>query len=147
MKIRLSLFALLCSLVIVPVQAQEKKGSKESETELELVMDKMGAEFRQLRRNASKPDMNANSLERIAKLRSYAQESAKLEPMMKKDLPAGEQAQFVEKYRSEMKHFIALIDKVEAAFKAGKNEEAAALLKDMGEAQKAGHKQFKKKKD
>ena len=43
-----------------------------------------------------------------------------------------------------MKKFLELLGKVEAAVKANKNEEADKILKEVGDAQKAGHKQYKK---
>ena len=45
-----------------------------------------------------------------------------------------------------MKQFIGNIDKLEAALKAGKNAEAAELLKALKHDQEEGHKQFRKDK-
>jgi hypothetical protein len=36
-----------------------------------------------------------------------------------------------------------MIDKLEAAFKAGQNEEAAKLVADLNAHQRAGHKEFR----
>ena len=141
---RLSLLALACALLVAPVQAQP--AGKEVETELGQKMDKMGAAFRALRRQAADPSKNADSLAKVAAMRENAEASMKLDPIKKKDLPAGEQAAFVAKYRAEMKKFIGMIDQLEAAFKANKNEEAAKILGTMADAQKAGHKDFQKKK-
>lgn len=146
MKIRLSLLALACALVVAPINAQDKSG-KEPETELGAKMDKMGSAFRSLRRQASDSSKNADSLAKVAILREQAQASLKLEPAKKADLPAAEQAKFVAAYQAKMKEFIALIDKLDAAFKANNNEEATKLLSSMSDAQKAGHKEFQKKKD
>jgi hypothetical protein len=43
-----------------------------------------------------------------------------------------------------MKKFIELCGKLEAALKANNNAEAEKLCAAMGDAQKAGHKQYKK---
>ena len=145
MKIRLSLIALACSLVIAPIFAQSK-GGKEEETELASKMDKMGSAFRALRRQAADPTKNADSLAKVAAMRQEAQASVNLEPIKKLDLPAGEQAAFVKNYQAEMKKFVGLIDKLEAAFKANNNDEATKILGTMADAQKAGHKDFQKKK-
>jgi soluble cytochrome b562 len=144
MKIRLSLLALACALFIAPVQAQP--AGKDVETELGEKMDKMGAAFRALRRQAADPSKNADSLAKVAAMKEQAQASIKLEPAKTADLPAGERAAFVANYRAEMKKFVTMIDSLEAAFKANKNEEAAKILGTMADAQKAGHKDFQKKK-
>ncbi len=145
MKIRLSLLALACALVVAPIQAQDK-GAEEVETELGEKMDKMGAAFRALRRQAADSTKNADSLAKVATMREQAQASLKLEPIKKADLPAAEQAAFVTNYRAEMKKFVGMIESLDAAFKANKNEEAVKILGTMADAQKAGHKDFQKKK-
>ena len=43
-----------------------------------------------------------------------------------------------------MKEFNETVAKLEAALKAGKNDEAAKLVDAMGAAQKEGHKEFKR---
>ena len=43
-----------------------------------------------------------------------------------------------------MKEFIAKIDDLSAALKAGKNDVAAKLVAELAQAQKEGHKEFKK---
>ena len=63
---------------------------------------------------------------------------------MKAEKPAAEQAKFVADYQAEMKKTIELLGKVEMALKANNNAEAEKLLAAVGDAQKAGHKQFKK---
>lgn len=147
MKIRLSLLvALLCAFVLTPVHAAEGKKGHEEETELGAKMDKMGSAFRALRRQISDASKNADSLARLAVLRENAEASLKLDPAKKADLPPAEQAKFVADYRAKMKDFLALVDKVEAALKANNNDEAAKLVGVMADAQKAGHKEFQKKK-
>lgn len=107
-------------------------------------MEKMGGAFRALRRQISDASKNADSLARIQAICQNAEASLQLEPAMKKEKPAAEQTKFVENYRAEMKKFIDLCGKVEAALKASNNPEAAKLCGEMGDAQKAGHKQYKK---
>jgi len=43
-----------------------------------------------------------------------------------------------------MKEFNGSVAKLEAALKAGKNDEAAKICEELGAAQKEGHKEFKK---
>jgi soluble cytochrome b562 len=140
MKIRVLLFAVASVFVVGPVVAADK----EPETELGAKMEKMSGAFRALRRQITDSSKNADSLEKLATLRQNAEASLKLEPAKKSEVPAAEQKKFVADYQKGMKDFIALVGKVEAALKANNNEEAGKLLTAMGDAQKQGHKQFKK---
>jgi soluble cytochrome b562 len=145
MKIRPSLLVLLAALIALPftpVQSAET----EPETELGTKMEKMGGAFRVLRRQISDASMNADSLARIAVIKENAQAALKLLPVKKKDLPAADQARFAADYQARMKEFIGVVNKAEAALKAGKNDEAAKLLGVMADAQKQGHRDFQKKK-
>jgi len=142
MKIRLFLLTLVCSLAVGPGAI-----AAEPETELGNKMDKMGSAFRALRRQAADATKNADSLAKIAVIKENAIASMKLDPVKKKDLPAADQKKFVGDYQAKMKDFIALVEKVEAAFKANNNAEAEKLIGQMADAQKAGHKEFQKKKD
>ena len=72
--------------------------------------------------------------------------SLKLDPAKKADIPADQQAKFVADYQAKMKAFIADVNKVEAALKAGNNDEAAKLLQSLKQDQDEGHKEFQKKK-
>jgi hypothetical protein len=107
-------------------------------------MEKMGGAFRALRRQISDASKNADSLAKLAVIRQNAEASAKLDPAMTKDIPAAKQKEFVARYQAEMKKFLELTGKVEAALKANNNAEAAKLVNQLADAQKAGHKEFKK---
>lgn len=142
MKIRLILLTVVCALAVGPGAF-----AAEPETELATKMDKMGSAFRALRRQAGDASKNADSLAKIATIKEAAVASAKLEPVKKNDLPAAQQKKFVADYQAKMKEFVALVEKVEAAFKANNNAEAEKLIGQLADAQKAGHKEFQKKKD
>ncbi len=139
MKIRLTLltvvFALAAGLVARAAEAETELGGK---------MEKIGGAFRALRRQIADASKNADSLAKLATIKENAQASMKLEPAMKADKPAAEQKQFVTQYQAEMKKFIDLVGKVEAALKANDNAEAGKLLTQMGDDQKKAHKMFKK---
>ncbi len=107
-------------------------------------MEKMGGAFRALRRQIADPSKNADSLAKLATIRENAEASLKLEPAKKDEIPAAEQKKFVADYRAEMKKFLELVGKVEAALKANNNDEAGKLLTVMGDDQKKAHKMFKK---
>lgn len=140
MKIRLSLITVVCALAVGLVA----RAADEPETELGKKMEKVGGAFRALGRQISDPSKNADSLARIAVIKENLQASLKLEPAKKAEIPAAEQKKFVADYQKTMKDFLALVDKTEAALKAGNNEEAAKLVGSMRDDQKKAHKQFKK---
>jgi cytochrome c556 len=139
MKIRSLLFTLVCALAI-----GSGLRAAEAETELGDKMDKIGGAFRALRKQVADPAKNQSSLEKIAIIRENAQAALKLEPAKKAELPADQQAKFVADYQAEMKKFLAMTDKLEAALKANNNEEAGKILASMGDHQKQSHKSFKK---
>lgn len=139
MKIRALLFTLICALV-----TSTGVLAADAETELGGKMEKMGGAFRALRRQITDASRNADSIAKVATIRQNAEASMKLDPAMKKDIPAAKQAKFVADYQAEMKKFIALCDKLTAALKANNNAEAEKLCAQMGDAQKAGHKGYKK---
>ncbi len=142
MKIRLTLLTVVVALATGLVAR-----AAEAETELGAKMEKMGGAFRALRRQITDASKNEDSLAKLKTIRENAEASLKLEPAMKADKPAAEQAKFVADYKAEMKKFIELVAKVEASVKAGNNGEAEKLLGDMSKAQKAGHTSFKKPDD
>jgi len=144
MKIRLSLLALTCALTLAPVTSLT--AAEEPETELGQKMEKMSSAFRRLRNQVKDPSKNADSLEKLKTVKENAQASLKLEPAQKSTVPAGEQAKYVEAYRAQMKDFVALVEKLEAALKANNNAEAEKLVAAMSDAQKKGHGEFNKKK-
>lgn len=136
MKIRALLFSLICAAVTVPsVRAAEGKADKD-ETVLGNHMDKMGGAFRKLKRQLADSTKNADSLALVATIKTEAAAAAKEKPAWHpEDAP---------KFQAQMKDFLALVDKLEAALKAGDNAAAAKLADDMGAAQKKGHTDFKK---
>lgn len=147
MKIRILFVSIICAAATtLGVQAQEKAKTTPTETELETKMDDINTAYRRLNRQVSDATKNADSLKQIATIQQTAAAAMKLEPAKKKDLPAADQAKFVADYQAQMKEFVAHVGKVETALKAGKNDEAAELLKTLKQDQEEGHKQFKKDK-
>lgn len=145
MKIRNLLVTLVSLLALATgVQAQEK--AAKTETELETKMDDLNAAYRKLGRQINDASKNADSLKQVAIIKDAANASLKLEPARKKEIPAADQAKFVAAYQTKMKSFIGNIDKLEASLKAGKNAEAAELLKTLKQDQEEGHKEFRKDK-
>ena len=147
MKIRILLLTLISALAIVPgVRAQDAKAKSadKEETELGDKMDKMGGAFRKLKRQINDASKNEDSLKLVATMRESSKAALKLEPAMKADKPAAEQAKFVAAYQAKMKEFDTQVGALEAALKAGNNAEAAKIVAALGVAQKEGHKEFKR---
>jgi len=145
MKIRSILsFTLICALAtVLGVRAAEKEIS----TELEDKMDEINGAYRKLGRQVADATKNADSIKQVGVIRTNATASMKLEPKKTKEVPAADQAKFKADYQAKMKAFVADLDKLEAALKAGKNDEAATILKTLKQAQEDGHKEFRKEKE
>lgn len=147
-----TLFALLLGSTALVAQTAPApapaaaKSDEEPETELAEKMSDIGRAFKKLRAQVGDPAKNESSLKLVATLIENATASAKLEPEKLADIPAAEQPKFKADYEAKMKSFIAQIAKLEAALKAGNNEEAKKIVAELGETQKDAHKQFRKKK-
>lgn len=81
---------------------------------------------------------------KITIIHNAATEALKFEPAKKADTPAAEQEKFVADYQTTLKAFIADVDKVDAALKAGKVDEAKTLFGQLRMDQMAAHRQFRK---
>lgn len=124
---------------VAPAAPKEKK----PETELTKQMDKMSGAFRKLRRQAGDATKNADSLAQVAIVREFATASTKLEPAKATTIPEADRKKWVADYRAKMSELLANIDKLEAAFKAGQNEEAAKIVAELNTQQRAGHKEYR----
>ena len=109
-------------------------------------MAKMSDALKALKGQVSDASKNADSLKLIATIRDAANAGMKLDPAKKADVPAADQAKFIEGFHDGLKNLIAQVGKVEAALKAKDNAGAAKLIDDVDAASKAGHKEYKQKK-
>lgn len=150
MKIRIPLFALICAVTALPViraeDAPKQMPAKEDQTEIGAHMEKMGAAFRKLRASSKDATKNADSLAQLAIIKENAEAALKFKPALTKEKPEAEQAKFVADYQAKMKAFLADVGKLEAALKAGKNEEVAALVATLNTDMSDDHKEFRKQK-
>jgi hypothetical protein len=106
-------------------------------------MDEMRGAFKKLRSQIANPDANASSLQLVARLRSASEASIPLIPEKTQLLPEADRDKFVAAYVAKMKDFLAEVQKLETALKAGKNDEAASILSRLGTMQKEGHREFR----
>ena len=155
MKIRLLLctFALAVApgLLLAQAPAPMGGGEKEEKTELGGKMEKINGAFRKLRKvdpatklaQIADPSKNEDSLKQIAIIKENALAASKFEPALKAKKPADEQAKFVAAFQDQMKGFLADIDTLEAAVKAGKNDEAAKLIDKLKKDEDDGHHDFR----
>ncbi len=118
----------------------------EPDTELGKKMEDINGAWRKLRAQAGDATKNEDSLKQVAIIKAGMADASKLEPARKADVPPADQAKFVADYQAKMKEFMGEVDKLEALLKAGKNEEAVAQVKALGDMQKQDHKAFKKEK-
>ena len=144
MKNRLLLLTAAFALAFGPaVRAQD---GKEPETELGKKMEALSSAWRVAKRQLPDASKNQDTLAKLAIVKENMTASLKLEPEIKKEKPASEQAKFVADYQAKMKEEIKKVDELIALVKAGKNEEAAKLVGVIDQDQKDAHKQFKKQK-
>jgi len=142
MKLRLFLTALLLTIVTCPLVRAEGGG-----TPLEKEMKTMNRAFKQLKKQAADASQNASSLALVAQMEKAADAAAKLVPEKAADLPEKDKAALTASYQAKMKDFSAALAKLEAAFKAGDNAGATKLLGELGNLERADHKEFRKPQD
>jgi hypothetical protein len=141
MKKRLLFLTAVFALAVSPALSAD-----EPETELGSKMEKISSAWRIAKRQLGDPAKNEETLAKLATVKENMTAALKLEPDVKKEKPAGEQAKFVADYQASMKKEIQKIDEIIALVKAGKNAEAAKLVAVVDQDQKDAHKQFKKAK-
>jgi len=124
-----------------PVQKQKKEKGR-PDTDLEKAMDKMGGAFRKLRREAKEGKFGPDAAELVATMQAAAAEARKCEPLKAKELPADEQAKFVADFRAKLDEFRTMLDRLAAALKDGKAEEAVQQVEKLGKLQRADHEKF-----
>lgn len=117
---------------------------KEPETELGKTMEKLNGAWRKLRKQVNDAPSNASSVEQVAIVKEAALKAATLEPDKAKDLPEADRPKFIQEYQAKMKEFASKLDKLSDAFKANDNAAAAAQLRELGQMQREGHKEFKR---
>jgi soluble cytochrome b562 len=127
-----------------PAEKAPQHEHKEPETELGKTMEKLNGAWRKLRKQVNDPASNANSIEQVAIVKESALKAETLQPDKAKDLPEADRPKFIQAYQEKMKEFAGKLDKLTAAFKANDNTSAAALLKELGQMQREGHKEYKR---
>jgi soluble cytochrome b562 len=140
------LLASLLPIAPLALHAEDKPQAESEDSDLGDAMSAMNGAFKKLRRQVADPKQNEASLALVAKLRKACVEAATILPEKIGHLPAKDQAAAKADYADKMKELIASVDDLATALKAGKNDEADKIIKDLSLQEEAGHKEFKPQK-
>ena len=149
MKLRFLLTCLSLSVVLplalrAEEPAHEHGKPEEKHTELGDKMEKANSSWRKLRKQVTDAAQNASSLELVAAFRAAIKGADQLTPEKAADLPQADRAKFQADFAEGLKKLSAGLDRLETALKAGNNEEAAKVLKELGDLQRESHKAFRR---
>ena len=126
------------------LNAASHGGGDHDHTPLGEEMETISKAFRTLRRQAKDPAKNASSAALAGKMLAAAKKSIEFDPAWTEDQPKADQAKFVAGYKKGMEQMVAQLTALEKAFKAGDNAKAEAIIAKLRDAQKKGHKAYKK---
>ena len=114
----------------------------EDDTPLAKEMKTMNKSLRTLKRQVGDGSKKEENLQLLAAIKKSLDASVKLEPAKTKDVPAGEKAAYIEKYKKEIADLGKSYDAVEAAVKADKPDDAKKAFEKISEQKEKGHKDF-----
>lgn len=163
MKLHLALASLLASPILLPaISAADAPAAPpppttapavapaapddEKKTELEMRMDRIGKAFRKLKKQVADPAHNASSLELVSTMQAAAKEAIELTPAKAEDIPADQRAKFEDDFKAGIKNLQDLFAKLQDALTAGKNDDAAKIVAEIGDFEKKEHKEFRRPK-
>jgi hypothetical protein len=128
---------------VAPATAQ---GDSDEKTDLEVRMDHMGRAYRKLKKQVGDPAQNASSLQLVATMQKAAKEALQFTPAKTADLPADQQAKFVEDFKAGIQGMQDEFTKLSDALTAGKNDDAIKIVAEIDALEKKDHKEFRKPK-
>ena len=143
MKLKSLLLSLCAFAITVPYTAANDHEESEH-TALEESMNTMNKSWRRVKRYASDPSRNAESLKYLEAVKAEAVAGIEMIPARKQDIPEKQQAKFMKGYVKEMEALVEMLSKLEAALTTGDNEGAVALVKKIDAHRKEGHKHYKR---
>ena len=114
----------------------------EEDTALTKEMKVVNKNLRTLKRQVDDAAKKDENLALIDTAKKAIAASAKLDPAHTKDVPAGEKAAYLEKYKAQIADLGKSFDELEAAVKAGKVDDAKKLFEKLSEQKEKGHKDF-----
>jgi soluble cytochrome b562 len=107
-------------------------------------MEEIEKEMTALRKSLKKTEENAASAKSVESIKHHAMECIALIPAMAKDIPEPQRAKFSADYKKDMEVFVTEVDKLAAAVKAGKNDEAQEIHKNLKKLEDTGHEKYTK---
>lgn len=114
----------------------------DDDTPLAKEMKAMNKDLRKLKKQVADASKKDENLGLISDIKTHLDAATKLEPAKTKDVPAGEKAAYLEKYKKEMGELTKTYDDLGAAIKEGKADEAKKTLDKLSDEKEQGHKDF-----
>lgn len=114
----------------------------EEDTPLTKEMKTVNKNLRTLKRQVDDASKKDENLGLIAASKKALEASIKLEPAKTKEVPAGEKAAYLDKYKAQMNDLVKSFDELDAAVKAGKVDDAKKIFEKLSELKEKGHKDF-----
>lgn len=114
----------------------------EEDTPLMKEMKTVNKNLRTLKRQVDDPAKKDENLALIAASKKAIEETTKMEPAKTKEVPAGEKAAYLDKYKAQMNDLAKTYADLETAVKDGKTNEAKKLFEKLSEQKEKGHKDF-----
>lgn len=140
--LRPALLSLALTATLLPSPAHA--AAEEETTELGSLMEDINAAHRRIGRQVKDPARNADSLERVARLKAAAEKCLVLVPALAAEVPADRREKFIAGYQAGMKELLAAVVQLETALQTGDNAAAAKLLEAMKDLRNDAHKVYKK---
>lgn len=114
----------------------------DDDTPLAKAMKVANKNIRTMKRQIDDPAKKDDNLKLIAESKKSIDECLKMEPAKTKDVPAGEKAAYLDKYKAEMKEVAKTFDDLEKAVKEGKADDAKKIFEKLADQKEKGHKDF-----
>jgi soluble cytochrome b562 len=144
MKLRLLATTIALGLAVAAQTAVRAQDDDRPKTDLEKKMDVINRSMRKLKKQIGDSASNDSSIQAVAAIHDAATAALDMTPEKEKDLPPDQQPAFHAQFEKGMKDFIAQVDQMAAALKAGDNATAAKIYQGLGQLEKKDHKQFRK---
>ncbi len=132
----------LLTLLVTAALGLNVAFAAEEDTPLAKEMKTMNKSLRTLKRQVGDASKKEENLQLLATIKKTLDASAKLEPAKTKDVPAGEKAAYLDKYKKQLADLGKSYDEVEAAVKADKPDDAKKAFDKLSEQKEKGHKDF-----
>ena len=134
---------LILSILVIMFSQVNATAAEDEHTPLGEQMEQIGRAWRMVKRGASDPAKNAQTLAEVKKMQAAAKASMKFGPALLKEVRDAEKEKFLNSYSKGMKSFSEKLDKLSRLLEAGDNEAATVLIADIDEHRKMAHETFK----